>query len=245
MKKVALITGGARGIGRAICLKMASEDTIVIINYNNSENEAKELMNHISKMGFQAEIYKCSITDAENLEKMFDYIKGKYSRLDYLINNAGIVRDNFLMMAPKNDIDNVLQTNIMGTMLCCKFAVPYMIAGKFGKIVNISSVSGIIGMVGQTSYSASKSAIIGFTRSLALELSKFNISVNVVSPGFIDTDMTNNFSEQSKKKYLNSIPMKRFGKPEEVAEVVSWLCSDKCSYITGQNIIIDGGMSVG
>lgn len=244
MKKVAIITGGAKGIGKATSLSLAKQDIIVIINYNNSETSAKNLVNEIINLGYQAESYKCSVTDKDNLQKMFDYIKDKYGHIDILINNAGITKDGFLMTTSTEDIENTLNTNIMGTMLCSKLVIPYMISKKSGKIINISSVAGIKGIVGQTSYSASKSAILGFTRSLAIELSKFNIQVNSISPGYIDTDMTKNLSEKLIKKYIDTIPMKRFGNADEIAYTVEWLCSDKCSYITGQNIVVDGGISI-
>ncbi len=245
MKKIALITGGAKGIGAAISRRLAADGYVVIINYNNSQNEAHNLCEELTKQGCEVYIYSCSIEDEEQVNSMFSYIKKEYGKVDCLVNNAGISNDSFLMIQPLNEINKVISTNLIGTMQCCKAVIPHMISKKSGKIINIASVAGMLGLSGQTAYSASKSAILGFTRSLAVELSNFNISVNAISPGYVKTDMLNQVPEKLVNQYLKQIPMQRFADAEEIADAVSWLCSERCSYMTGQNLIIDGGLSVG
>ena len=167
----------------------------------------------------------------------------EYGRIDFLVNNAGINKDGFLMTTKLEDIQRIVDTNLLGTIRSCKMVIPHMIKNKSGKIINIASVAGIKGSIGQTAYSATKAGIIGLTRSLALELSRFNIQVNAVAPGFINTEMTKKLPERVKSEYANTIPIKRFGEAAEVANLVKFLCSDECSYILGQTIVIDGGLS--
>lgn len=244
MNKIAVVTGGARGIGKAVCKELSQIGYTVIVNYNKSEKEAKTLCDEIRSQGYEAYSIQCSVENYESVEKMFSYIKKEYGYVNCLVNNAGISKDAYLMLISEADIKDIISVNLMGMINCCKAVIPQMISKKGGKIVNIASVAGVLGLVGQTAYSASKSASIGFTRSLASEVSGFNITVNSISPGYVDTDMLRNIDEKIAASYKEKIPLKRFAKPEEIAKAAAFLCSDSCSYITGQNIIIDGGLSI-
>ena len=240
--KVALVTGAGRGIGRAIAIALAKEGAEVVVNYNGSEERAKEVKQTIEENGGKASIYKCNVSDFEACEAMIKDIVKEHGRLDILVNNAGITKDGLIMKMKEEDFDSVLNVNLKGTFNTIRHSARQMLRQKSGKIINISSVSGVTGNAGQANYSASKAGIIGLTKSAARELASRNINVNAIAPGFVDTDMTITLSDKVKEGAKGQIPLGRFGKPEEVAELALFLSSEKSDYITGQVINIDGGM---
>ncbi|ABP67197.1 3-oxoacyl-(acyl-carrier-protein) reductase [Caldicellulosiruptor saccharolyticus DSM 8903] len=240
--KVALITGASRGIGRAIALKFGQNGANVVINYSSSEFQAQTLKEEIEKLGVKALTIKCDVSNSEEVNAMFSQIEKEFGRLDILVNNAGITKDGLILRMNEEDFDKVIAINLKGAFLCAKAASKIMVKQREGNIINISSVVGIIGNVGQTNYAASKAGIIGLTKSLAKELSSRNIRVNAIAPGFIKTDMTEVLSDKVKEMMLSSIPLGRFGEAEEVANVALFLASSLSSYITGQVIVVDGGM---
>ena len=240
--KVALVTGASRGIGRATAIKLASYGATVIVNYQGSKEKAEEVVNTILANGGQAESYGCDVSDFESCGNMIGEIIKKYGHLDILVNNAGITRDGLSMRMSAEDFDRVLTVNLRSTFLVSKEASMMMMKARYGKIVNMSSIVGIQGNVGQANYAASKAGIIGLTKSMAVELAKRNVTVNAVAPGFIDTDMTRAVSEKAKEEFMTKIPMCRAGVPEEIADAVAFLASDASRYITGQVLVVDGGL---
>lgn len=240
--KVALVTGASRGLGRAIALKLASLGSKVAVNYVSHEEEAKKAASEIESRGGEALLVKASVADASAVKAMFKEITGKWGRIDILVNNAGITRDNLLMRMSDEAWDEVLNTNLRGAYLCSKAALRSMTGQSWGRIVNISSLAGIVGNAGQANYSAAKAGLIAFTKSIAREVGSLNITVNAIAPGFIVTDMTDKLPQETKDFILTRIPLKRFGKPEDVAEVVAFLASERASYITAQVIAVDGGV---
>ncbi|AZT90663.1 3-oxoacyl-[acyl-carrier-protein] reductase [Caldicellulosiruptor changbaiensis] len=240
--KIALITGASRGIGRAIALKFAHNGANVIINYSSSQSQAQSLKDEIEKLGVRALIIKCDVSNSEEVNAMFSQIEKEFGRLDILVNNAGITKDGLVLRMNEEDFDKVIAINLKGAFLCAKAASKIMIKQREGNIINISSVVGIMGNVGQANYAASKAGIIGLTKSLAKELASRNIRVNAIAPGFIKTDMTEVLSDKVKEMMLSSIPLGRFGEADEVANVALFLASSLSSYITGQVIVVDGGM---
>lgn len=240
--KTALITGASKGIGAAVALTLARQGAFVFINYNQNKKAAEILLDKIRSEGNEGHIIKASVVDSNEIESMFREVKKEKSHLDILINNAGVARDNFMASMSPEEWHEVIDINLNSYYLCCKKALQIFISQKSGKIINISSVSGIYGAAGQTNYASAKAGIIGLTRSLAFEVGRFNIQVNAVAPGFIETDML----KQLPFNIRNAIPKRcalgRVGKPEEVASVVSFLVSDNASYIQGQTIIVDGGL---
>lgn len=241
-RKVVLVTGGSRGIGRAIALKYAENGYNVIINYVSSKTDVIELEKEFSAKGIESLILKADVSNVNEVEGLVKNAIDKFGRIDVLVNNAGITRDGLLMRMKEEDFDRVIEINLKGTFLVTKAVTPYMMKKRDGKIVNLASVVGVTGNAGQCNYSASKAGIIGFTKSIAKELASRNIRVNAVAPGFIDTDMTNVLGEDIKKSINLQIPMKRMGTSREIANVVYFLGSEESSYITGQVINIDGGM---
>lgn len=240
--KVAIVTGASRGIGAAIAKKLAKQGAMVLINYCGSKTSAEMVVEEISKQGGNAKTIQCDVSNFESCKTMIDYIYKVYGKIDILVNNAGITKDGLLIGMNEEDFDQVIQTNLKGTFNCMRFVSRYMIKDRSGCIVNISSVSGIFGNPGQVNYSASKAGVIGITKSAARELAKRNIRVNAVAPGFVESDMTNQLSDDVKKVAQKQIAMERFGTPEEIANVVAFLASEESSYITGQVICADGGM---
>jgi len=238
--KVILVTGASRGIGRAIALMAAKNGATVVANYNRSEREAKDLLNQDAGEGLKLDIFKADVSSEQEIDLMFKHIREKHGRLDALVNNAGIVSNNLLMMTKTDELNRIIDVNCKGPFLCMRSAAKLMMKQRYGRIVNVSSIVGVQGNSGQVAYSGSKSFIIGMTKSAAKELGMYGINVNAVAPGFIDTDMTKNLGVEVKQKLLSNTPLGRIGTPEDVAKVVIFLCSDMGNYISGQVIGADG-----
>ncbi|RLB27047.1 MAG: beta-ketoacyl-ACP reductase [Deltaproteobacteria bacterium] len=243
VSRVAVITGGSRGIGRSVALKFAEEKAdIVLVHYDPDESAAQETLELLKAKNVRAESYKVDVSSFADVEQLFAQIIDKYGRVDVLVNNAGITRDTLLMRMEEKDWDAVINVNLKSVFNCTHAIIRPMIKQRSGWIVNISSVVGQIGNIGQANYSASKAGIMGFTKTIAREVAARGIRVNAVAPGFIETDMTASLPEKVREKFLEQIPLGRMGKPEEVAEVVYWLCSETSSYLTGQVIHVNGGL---
>lgn len=242
---VALVTGASGGIGQAIAIDLAKNGVKVLINYFKNEDGALETLRTIEENGGEGEIIKCDVSDAAQVNKMFLSIKKTYKKLDILVNNSGITKDGYLLMMSEENFVSVMATNLGGCFNCTQGALRLMCAAKKGgSIINISSTSGVVGQEGQANYSASKGAIISFTKTAAKEYAKNGIRVNVVAPGFVETKMTQKSEKLLKEKYMGYIPMGRFGQPEEIAQVVTFLASKRASYITGKCIVVDGGLTM-
>lgn len=242
--KVALVTGAARGIGKAIAKALAAEGAVVIVNYNGSAQRAAETVKEIEEAGGKALAIRCNVADFTACKDMIDGIIKEQGRLDILVNNAGITRDGLLMKMSEEDFDSVMDTNLKGAFNCIRHVARQMIKQKSGRIISISSVSGVLGNAGQANYSASKAGIIGLTKATAREVAGRGITVNAIAPGFITTDMTEVLSEAIKTSVTETIPMKKFGKPEDIAQTALFLASEEAAYITGQVICVDGGMAM-
>ncbi len=243
--KIVLITGGTRGIGKATAIKFAQNGYKVIVNYT-SFNDIEKYKIEMRKLAIDNNIYliKNDITSYSGCQNMVKEVINVYGKVDVLVNNAGITKDKLLLMMDEDDFNDVINVNLKGMFNITKSVIPYMIKSKQGRIVNISSVVGTNGNIGQINYSASKAGIIGFSKSLAKEYASRNILVNIVAPGFIDTNMTNKIKEEVKENIKESIPLRRLGKPEEVANLIYFLGSDNNTYITGELIKIDGGLTI-
>lgn len=240
--KCAVVTGASRGIGKAIALKLASLGANLVLNYRNSESEALEVEKQIKEMGVDAITVRGDISKLEDVENIVNTAKDKFGVIDIMVNNAGITKDNLIIRMKEEDFDKVIDVNLKGVFNCLKVIAPIMIKQRHGKIINLSSVVGISGNASQVNYSASKAGVIGMTKSLAKEIGSRGINVNAVAPGFIETDMTGELSEKVKEEYKKNIPLRRTGKPEDVANVVAFLASESSDYVTGQVIHVDGGM---
>lgn len=240
--KVALVTGGSRGIGRAVALKLAENGADVAINYAGNTAAAEEVKAAIEKLGRRAMLVQGSVADTDGVQALVNQVVKELGRLDILINNAGITRDGLLMRMKEADWDAVLETNLKGVFNCSKAVMRTMMKQKSGRIVNMASVVGEMGNAGQANYAAAKAGVIGFTKSLAKEVASRGITVNAVAPGFIATDMTKVLTDDQKAEMAKSIPLGRAGQPEDVANAVLFLVSDEAAYITGQVLNVDGGM---
>jgi len=243
--KVSLVTGASRGMGKAIALKLASLGSKVAVNYvaieASNEVDADNLVESIIRLGREAMSVEADIRDGEAVQAMIEQVTDKWSKIDILVNNAGINKDTLLLRMSDDAWDDVMNTNLRGAYLCTKFALRSMMRQQWGRIINISSVTGIVGNTGQSNYAASKGGLIAFTKSVAREMGSRNITVNAVAPGFIITGMTDKLPSERKEAILAMIPLQRFGQPEDVAELVAFLASERAGYITGQAITIDGG----
>lgn len=240
--KVALVTGASRGIGKAIALALAENGAAVAVNYSSSEASAVEVAELIRKNGGKAEIFKAKVNVETEVEEMFSAVEKSLGPVDILVNNAGITKDNLIMRMKTEEWDSVIDVNLKGTFLCTRRAVKGMMKNRYGKIINISSVVGFAGNAGQFNYSATKAGIIGMTKSAALECASRGIRVNAVAPGFIETDMTALLSDDVKAAYMEKIPLKSLGKPEDIANAVVYLASPLSDYMTGQTLHLNGGM---
>lgn len=243
--QIAIVTGGSRGIGRAIAIELAKHGATVVVNYRSSAEAAQEVVGVIEAGGGSATAFQADVSQFGEAENLIKETVNQYGKLDILVNNAGTTRDMVIMMMPEDDWDTVIKTNLKSAFNCSKAAVKTMMRKRHGRIINISSVAGIAGNAGQTNYSASKAGLIGFTKSLAREVAPRKITVNAVAPGFVPTDLTESVPEDIKEASLATIPLGRWGKPEEVAYAVAFLASDEAAYITGQVLSIDGGMVMG
>ena len=242
MDKVALITGATRGIGRQIAITLAKEGYDIALNYRKENEELEMAKKEIEENNVQCLAVKGDVSNFEDCETLVNHVIEKFGKIDVLVNNAGITKDMLLMRMKKEDFEQVIDINLVGTFNVTKNVIHYMLKAKAGRIINISSVVGVSGNAGQTNYAASKAGIIGFTKSLAKEVASRGILVNAVAPGFIETSMTEVLKEEVKEEIAKGIPLKRMGTSEDVANVVKFLSSDDSSYITGQVIQVDGGM---
>ncbi|MBF1683964.1 MAG: 3-oxoacyl-[acyl-carrier-protein] reductase [Selenomonas sp.] len=240
--KIALVTGGSRGIGRAIALRLAEEGAKVAINYAGNQTAAEEVKAIIEQHGGTAMIVQTDVSDSTAAAEMVARVHEELGGLDILVNNAGITRDTLLVRMKDEDFDAVINTNLKGIYACTKAAAKFMTKQRSGRIVNLSSVVGEIGNIGQTNYAAAKAGVIGFSKAAAKEFAARHVTVNVVAPGFIDTDMTAVLKDSIREKLIEGIPLGALGKPEHVADAVLFLVSDAASYITGQVLNVDGGM---
>lgn len=240
--KNALVTGGSRGIGKSIALALAGAGANVVINYTSNATAAEAVVKEIEALGVKGLAVKGNISNGDEVNEMINQIEEVFPQIDILINNAGITKDNLIIRMKEEEWDAVMDVNLKGTFLATKAVARKMIKQKHGKIINISSVVGVMGNPGQANYCASKAGVIGFTKSLAKELAGKGINVNAIAPGFIDTDMTAVLSDNVKDQMLSHIPLKRYGKPEDIANLILFLSSDLSNYITGQVIHVDGGM---
>ena len=242
--KTAVVTGGSRGIGRAVCEELARGGANVVLCFAGNESAARETVAACEALGAKALAVQCNVADEAQAQALMDAAVQAFGRIDILVNNAGITRDGLLMMMKEADFDAVIETNLKGTFLCMKAVSRIMMKQRYGRIVNLSSVVGLRGNAGQVNYAASKAGVIGMTKSLAKELASRGVTVNAVAPGFIATDMTAAMPEAAKTATLAAIPMGRLGAPEDVAKAVAFLASDEAAYVTGQVLAVDGGMAM-
>ena len=240
--KTALVTGASRGIGRAIALRLAEDGANVAVIYAGSADKAEAVVNEITALGVNAKAYRCNVAESAAVNETVKAVTNDLGKIDILVNNAGITRDGLMLRMKDEDFDAVLDTNLKGAFNMIRACYSGFIRKKSGRIINISSVSGIMGNAGQANYSASKAGVIGLTKSVARELASRGITCNAVAPGFIQTDMTENLGDNN--PLLNSIPLGRMGKPEDIAAAVAFLASDSAAYITGEVLKVDGGLAI-
>ena len=243
-KKVALVTGASRGIGRQISLTLAKEGMFVVVNYCGSEARAKNVLEEIRKNGGDGVLYQCDVADYQQTEAMAKELIKSYGHVDVLVNNAGITRDNLILRMSEEEFDAVVETNLKGCFHTIRHLSRYFLKQKSGKIINIASVSGVLGNAGQANYAASKAGIIGLTKTVARELASRGITVNAVAPGFIATDMTAVLPEAVQAEMTKGIPLGRVGQPDDVANAVAFLAAEQSGYLTGQVLCVDGGMAM-
>ena len=242
--RVALVTGGGRGIGRAVALRLAAEGANVAISYRSNDDAAQETAGAVREAGVGCEVFKGDVASPEDVRVLFEGVTDAFGRLDILVNNAGLTRDNLMMRMKEEEFDEVLRTNLRGTYLCTRAALRPMIRARWGRIVNVSSEVGLVGNAGQANYAASKAGIIGFTKSVAREVAQRGITANAVAPGYVETELTGSLPENVKEAIRTQVPMGRFGEAEEVAEVVTFLAGERAGYVTGQTVAVDGGMTM-
>ena len=240
--QVALVTGGSRGIGRAICLELAARGALALVNYRRSAAAAEALVAEITSAGGAAAAMQADVSCAKETQALFKTALANHGRLDILVNNAGITADNVIMRLKPEEFDAVIATNLRSAWLCCRAAARSMMRARRGSIINISSVVGIAGNAGQSNYAASKAGLLGMTKSLAKELAGRGIRVNAVAPGFVETDMTADLSAELRERAIAAIPLGRIGNPQDIASAVAFLASADAAYITGQTLVVDGGM---
>jgi 3-oxoacyl-[acyl-carrier protein] reductase len=241
-EKVAIVTGGTKGIGKAICLLFAEEGARVVANFSKDVAAAEELMKEVQSKGLHIGLFKADVTQFDQVKEMVEETFAQYGRIDVLVNNVGLIRDNFLMLMSDDDWDSLIKGNLNSLFYCCKTVIRKMIPERKGKIINISSISGILGTSGQVNYATTKGGVISFTKSLARELGPFNIHVNAVAPGLIESEVVSKMPKEKVEAIIKSSSLGRIGKPEEVARVVLFLASEQSDYITGQTIVVDGGI---
>jgi 3-oxoacyl-[acyl-carrier protein] reductase len=240
--RVVVVTGGGRGIGRAIAIRLAREGANVAISYRGNDEAAEESANLVRDTGVRCETFRGDVASPEDVEALFKGVDEAFGRVDILVNNAGVTRDNLIMRMKEEEFDEVLRTNLKGTYLCTRAVLRKMVRARWGRIVNVSSVVGLVGNAGQANYAASKAGLIGFTKSVAREVALRGITVNVVAPGYVETELTGTLSDSVKEQILTQVPMGRFGEPEEISDVVAFLAGEGAGYVTGQTVTVDGGM---
>jgi 3-oxoacyl-[acyl-carrier protein] reductase len=243
--RVAIVTGGGRGLGRAIAIRLATAGANVAISYRSNDAAAEETAEQIRRaQEVRCELFRGDVSAPADVEALFNGVSDAFGRVDILVNNAGITRDNLMMRMKEEEFDDVMRTNLKGTYLCTRAALRPMVRARWGRIVNVSSVVGLVGNAGQANYAASKAGIIGFTKSVAREVAQRSITVNAVAPGYVETELTGGLPEKVKDQIRDQVPAGRFGEPEEVAGVVAFLVGEEAGYVTGQTIAVDGGMTM-
>ena len=242
--RVAVVTGGGRGIGRAIAVRLASEGANIAISYHSNDSAAEETASLVRETGAECALFKGDVSSPDDVDALVKGVNEAFGRLDILVNNAGITRDNIMLRMKEDEFDDVVRTNLKGTYLCTRAVLRGMVRARWGRIVSVSSVVGLVGNAGQANYAASKAGIIGLTKSLAREVAQRGITVNAVAPGYVETELTGGLPDEVKQQIKAQIPQGRIGEPEDVAEVVAFLAGEGAGYVTGQTLAVDGGMTM-